>query len=91
MQINTKFPTKKYKAIKELYLGCKLAVHALPGLCTLNILDSEISLISCGKFRKHHREPLFGHGNTVARGLPTEYNLTSRKNYGSVLLNIMSV
>jgi hypothetical protein len=39
----------------------KLSVHALPGLCTLNIFEYEISL-SCGKFRNHHREPLLGHG-----------------------------
>jgi hypothetical protein len=44
-------------------------VHALPGLCTLNILEYEIS-VSCGKFRNHHREPLFGHGNTFDRGRP---------------------
>ncbi len=44
-------------------------MHAIPGMCTLNIFDCEISL-SCGKFRKHHREPLFGHGNTFGRGLP---------------------
>ncbi len=60
---------KKCKIIKELYLGRKLSVHALPGLCTLNIFEYEISL-SCGKFRKHHRMPLFGHGNTFGRGLP---------------------
>ncbi len=53
---------RKFKAVKELYLGRKLPVHAMPGLCTVNVLDYEISL-SCEKFRKHHREPLFGHGN----------------------------
>jgi hypothetical protein len=51
---------KKYKAIKELYLDWKLYVHAIPGFCTLNIFNYEI----CGKLRKHHCEPLFGHGNT---------------------------
>jgi len=50
----------------------KLSVHALPGLCTLNIFEYEISL-SCGKFRNHHREPLFGHGNTFDRGRPVVY------------------
>ncbi len=60
---------KKYKTIKKLYLDWKLSVHAIPGLCTLNIFDYEISL-SCGKFRKHYREPLFGDGNTFGRGLP---------------------
>ncbi len=44
-------------------------MHALPGLCALNIFEYEISL-SCGKFRNHHREPLFGHGNTFNRGRP---------------------
>jgi hypothetical protein len=34
-----------------------------------NLFDYEIS-VSCGKFRNHHREPLFGHGNTFDRGLP---------------------
>ncbi len=60
---------KKYKGIQELYLGWKLSVHAIPRVCTLNIFDYEISL-SCGKCRKHHREPLFGHSNTFGRGLP---------------------
>jgi hypothetical protein len=60
---------KKCETIKELYLSPKLSVHALPGLCTLNIFEYEISL-SCGKFRNHHREPLFGHGNTFDRGRP---------------------
>jgi hypothetical protein len=32
-------------------------VHALPGLCALNIFEYDISL-SCGKFINHHREPL---------------------------------
>ncbi len=44
-------------------------MHALPGLCTLNIFEYEISL-SCGKFRNHHRELLFGHSNTFNRGRP---------------------
>jgi hypothetical protein len=44
-------------------------VHALPGLCTLNIFEYEISL-SCWKFRNHHREPLSGHSNTLDRGRP---------------------
>jgi hypothetical protein len=26
--------------------------------------------LSCDKFRNHHREPLFGHGNTFDRGRP---------------------
>jgi hypothetical protein len=47
-------------------------VHALPGLCALNIFEYEISL-SCGKFRNHHREPLLGHGNTFDRGRPVVY------------------
>jgi hypothetical protein len=47
----------------------KLSVHAIPGLCTLNIFEYEISL-SCRKFRNHHQEPLFGHGNTFDRGRP---------------------
>ncbi len=48
------------------------------GLCTLNIFEYEISL-SCGKFRNHHREPLFGHGNTFDRGRPVVYIIeTSR-------------
>ncbi len=61
--------TRKLKAVKELYLGWKLPVHAITVLCTLNVFDYEISL-SCEKVRKHHREPLFGHGNTFGRGLP---------------------
>ncbi len=44
-------------------------MYALPGLCTLNIFEYDISL-SCGKFRKHYREPLFGQANTFGRGLP---------------------
>ncbi len=44
-------------------------MHALPGMCTLNIFEYEISL-SCGKFRNYHREPSFGHGNTFDRGRP---------------------
>jgi hypothetical protein len=36
---------------------------------TYSIFDYEIFL-SCGKFSKHHREPLFGHGNTFDRGQP---------------------
>ncbi len=44
-------------------------MHALSGMCALNIFEYEISL-SCGKFRNHHREPLFGHGNTFNRGRP---------------------
>ncbi len=44
-------------------------MHAVPGLCTLNIFEYEISL-SCGKFRNHPREPLFGHDNTFDRGRP---------------------
>jgi hypothetical protein len=44
-------------------------MHALPGLCTLNIFEYEISL-SCRKFKNHHQEPLFGHGNTFDRGRP---------------------
>jgi|688.fasta_scaffold503836_1 hypothetical protein len=59
---------RKLKAVKELYLGWKLPVHAKPGLCTLNIFVYGIFL-SCGKFRKYHREPLFRHGNTFGRGL----------------------
>ncbi len=44
---------RKLKAVKELYLGWKLpVVHAIPGLCTVNVFDYEISL---RKFRKHHR------------------------------------
>jgi hypothetical protein len=62
----------KRKAVKQLYIGSKLSVQCacyVLGLCTLNILGSEISL-SCGKFRKHGHEPLLGHGNTSDRGLP---------------------
>jgi hypothetical protein len=44
----------------------KLSVHALPGLCTLNIFEYEISL-SCGKFRNHNREPLLDMG-TLSKG-----------------------
>ncbi len=72
---------KKYKTIKELYLGWKLPAHAIPGLCTLNIFVYEISL-SCGKFRKQHREPLFGHGNTFDRGLPMDEGIERDKTWG---------
>jgi hypothetical protein len=41
----------------------------LHGLCAFNIFSYEMSL-SCWTFRKHDREPLFGHGNTFGRGRP---------------------
>ncbi len=71
MQIKTTFQQKIEGCECELavFRLKKLSVHALPGLCTLNIFEYEISL-SCGKFRNHHREPLFGHGNTFDRGRP---------------------
>ncbi len=65
MQIKTNFQQK--------IQGHKWAVFRLEKLlCMLyqyNIFEYEISL-SCGKFRNHHREPLFGHGNTFDRGRP---------------------
>ena len=69
MQIKTNFQQKIEGHKLAVFRLKKLSVHALPGLCTLNIFEYEISL-SCGKFRNHHREPLFGHGNTVDRGRP---------------------
>jgi hypothetical protein len=69
MQIKTNFQQKIEGHKWAVFRLKKLSVHALPGLCTLNIFEYEISL-SCGKFRNHHREPLFGHGNTFDRGRP---------------------
>jgi hypothetical protein len=63
MQIKTNFQQKIEGHKWAVFRLKKLSVHALPGLFTLNIFDYEISL-SCWKFRNHHREPLFGHGNT---------------------------
>ncbi len=60
-------------------------MHVLPGLCTLNIFEYEISLI-CGKFRNHHREPLFGHGNTFDRGRPVSLPLFFNQNLSRNLL-----
>jgi hypothetical protein len=62
----------KIEGCKEAVYRLKLSVSAMYLVCvhcTLNIFSYEIS-ISCGTFRKHDREPLYGHGNTVDRGLP---------------------
>ncbi len=59
MQIKTNLQQKTEGHKWAVFRLKKLSVHALPGLCTLNIFEYEISL-SCGKFRNHHREPLFG-------------------------------
>jgi hypothetical protein len=66
MQIKTNFQEKIEGHKLAVFRLEKLSVHALPGLCTFKIFEYEISL-SCGKFKKHHREPLFGHGNTFDR------------------------
>jgi hypothetical protein len=63
MKIKTNFQQKIEGHKCAVFRLKKLSVHALPGLCTLNIFEYEISL-SSGKFRNHHREPLFGLGNT---------------------------
>ncbi len=79
MQITTNFQPKIESHKWAVFRLKKLSVHALQGLCTLNIFDYDISL-SCGKFRNHQREPLFGHGNTFDRGrpvfLPASFPLT---------------
>ncbi len=69
MQIKTNFQQRIEGHKWAVFRLKKLSVHALPGLCSLNIFEYEISL-SCGKFRNHHREPLFGHGNTFDWGRP---------------------
>jgi hypothetical protein len=71
MQIKTDFQQKIEGHKLAVYRLKKLSVHALQGLCTLNIFEYEISL-SCGKFRNHHRKPLFGLGNTFDRGRPVD-------------------
>ncbi len=76
MQIKTNFQQKIEGHKWAVFRLKKLSVDALPGLCTLNIFEYEISL-SCGKFRSHHREPLFGHGNTFDRGQPVVRGMDS--------------
>ncbi len=79
MQIKTNFQEKTEGHKWAIFRLKKLPVHALPGLCTLNIFEYEISK-SCRKFRNHHREPLFGHGNTFDRGRPVVGIATITKN-----------
>ncbi len=74
MQIKTNIQQKIESHKWGVFRLKKPSVHALPGLCTLNIFEYEISL-SCGKFRNHHQEPLFGHGNTIDRGWPVTCTL----------------
>ncbi len=80
MQIKTNFQQKIEGHKWAVFRLTKHFVLALPGLCTLNIFEYEISL-SCGKFRNHHREPLFGHGNTFDRGRPVANQRTSKKQF----------
>jgi len=63
--------------IKTNFLGKiedrKEAVYRLKTVCTLSVyikyIYYDISL-SFRTFRRHDREPLFGHGNSFGRGLP---------------------
>ncbi len=69
MHITTNFQGKIEGRKEAVYWLITVSTCNVPSLCTLNIFSYEISL-SCGTFRKHDREPLFGHGNTFDRGLP---------------------
>ncbi len=63
----------KLKALTKLYRLKSVCTWNVLGLGAFNIVSYEMSL-SCWTFRKHDREPLFGHGNTFDRGPTCENN-----------------
>ncbi len=69
---------RKLKAINELYLGWKTVCACYTSIVYIKyvwIWDTPEIPLKCGKFRNHHREPLFGHGNTFDRGRPVPAHL----------------
>ncbi len=70
---------RKFKAIIELYLGWKTVCACYTRIVYIKYIwiwdmnmnmNLNMNMRYCGKFRNHHREPLFGHGNTFDSGWP---------------------